>query len=164
MQMTIDGFMAPTLPEQTDTLAQARADLRSRLDDGSTCPCCGQYSRRYKRKLTKPMVAWLAWLVKSWRRRSHGWVDVRESTVRGGDYGKLVYWGLIEQRPHDDGSKRTSGMWRPTDRGIAFMDGALSVPSHVYVYGGTAEGFTESSVTVDDVVGAFNYAEMMGGA
>lgn len=163
MQMTIDGFMRPTLPEQTDTLAQARADLRSRLDDGVTCPCCGTFARRYKRKLTLPMVKWLAWLVGRWA-PLHRWVDVRESTVRGGDYGKLVYWGLVEQRPNDDKSKRTSGMWRPTDRGIAFMDARLTVPSHAFVYDGNVEGFTDVQVSIDDVAGAFDYSELMGGA
>ena len=74
MQMTIDGFMAPPEPEQTDTLTRARADLQSRLADGVTCPCCDQYAKIYRRPLNANMAIFLCSLVKISRDRVAGGV------------------------------------------------------------------------------------------
>jgi hypothetical protein len=51
-------------------------------------------------------------------------------TVQGGDPAKLRHWGLTERRPgkrHDGASQH--GWWRITDRGCAFVEGLISVPS-----------------------------------
>ncbi len=42
---------------QRDTLAEAIAEVRAKLDDGVTCPCCKQFAKRYRRKIHATMAA-----------------------------------------------------------------------------------------------------------
>lgn len=147
----------------TDTLAEARDTLRANLDDGSKCPCCDQFARRYKRKLNSDMARSLILIVDEYLHEPHdtSWVDIQEIDVRGGDYAKLRHWGLLESRPNDDDTKRTSGLWRPTELGIDFAQGRARMPSHVYIYNNKVDGFTDSTITIREALGdAFDYAEL----
>jgi hypothetical protein len=54
-------------------------------------------------------------------------------------------------------------MYRPTERGIAFAEGRLSVPSHVDLLCGEVIGFWPDAVDVRDALGdRFSYDELMG--
>ena len=170
MQMTIDGFMAPTLPEQTDTLAQARADLRSRLDDGSICPCCDKYARRYRRRFNSTMSRSLIWLVRSWEAKgSEGWIDVPAVAprwvVRSNQLPTIRWWSLAERPPNDDPLLKHSGLWRPTKNGVAFAHRRTHIQDTAVTYNGNVEAISGAYVDIVDTLGIrFNYAEMMGGA
>lgn len=98
------------------------------------------------------MVAWLDWLVAEWR-VDRAWVDVSEAPVRGGDYAKLRYWRLVEQKPATDdapaGASR-SGLWRPTPRGRKFAAGKIQVPTHVFVLRGRLIGRSDTTCTIDE--------------
>ncbi len=107
----------------TTTLKQAKDFLRLYAEKGVRCPCCKQYVKVYRRVLGSQMARWLIWLVRTWeqtdkarygstprfafdRRFEEGtdvgvWVYIRQSPVRGGDYAKLIHWGLVEQKPNE---------------------------------------------------------------
>lgn len=173
------------------TLKQAKDWLRLRANKGARCPCCKQYVKIYKRTLGSQMARWLIWLVRTWEhadkarygstprfsfdRRfeegtTHGvWVDIRQSPVRGGDYAKLIHWGLVEQKPNDNTKHngavdtRDSGYWRPTFKGIDFVKRSITVPSHVYLYDNIKLDEEKRMITIDDALGKkYSYAELMG--
>lgn len=131
---------------------------------GVHCECCGRPASLFKRALNKDMARFLCLLAV--RTRAAGkfvWIDVQKIDVRGGDYAKLRYWGLIEQKPNEDSAKRTSGFWRLTQKGLDFVDLKIGVPSHALVVsGGMLVGFVDSTVYINDVPN-FNYAELMRG-
>lgn len=140
-------------------LSEARAEVFARIDEGSACPCCDQHVKVYARPLYNVMGAWLIWAA-----RCGETVHVREGpAVRGGDFAKLVHWGLMEAV----GGART-GRWDVTHLGHAFVAGEIKVPSHVYLYNGRIwrrsgdDGFSSKLVSILDVLGTkFDYAELM---
>lgn len=158
------------------TVREARQVVYARLETGSSCPCCGQYARMYRRPLYDKMAAWLIWCVQAYDPEEAPWLHVNEGPVLqnrkgGGDFAKLAHWGLIEEQPRSDDAdhKRSSGYWRPTERGIAFAHGQIEVPSHVFLYDNRVQrqvgvdGFSPDNVSIFAALGKrFDYAELMG--
>ena len=79
------------------TLEQAKDWLRERINDGARCPCCEQYARAYKRKLSGGMVRTLIALY-HWSRDMDKpeWCHVEQDivapgVVRSRCYPKLRY-------------------------------------------------------------------------
>lgn len=162
------------------TLEEAKKWLRVRFGKGATCPACNQFVKLYKRKLNKSM-AYVLLLMDSHFRGDvvEEWLHVpsyiaemvsdhprRAAAVRG-DWAKLKYWGLIEEKPdvRADGSPRV-GYWKLTPLGRQFARRQVKVPSHVYSYNGeTLQRTVEEMVTIDDALGTeFSYDEIMGNA
>lgn len=153
------------------SLEDAKNWLRLRARKGAHCPCCKQHVKIYRRPLGSQMARWLIWLVRVYEAlpdlpKGHngirGWIDIRESPVRGGDYAKLVHWDLAENRANVDPELRTSGLWRPTPKGIDFVQRRIVVPSHVELYDNHPLGFSEEMIGIDAALGKwFNYEELM---
>jgi hypothetical protein len=162
------------------SLADARLWLMGRMDKGAECPCCRQYAKIYRRKLTSSM-AYALILICRYYRNVHDphslseWLHVPEwlsktsqfgATVRGGDWAKLVYWELIEPKTgseREDGSERV-GYYRLTEMGLRFVKGEVRVPRVALVY-------NQSLLRMDDTVKVdirealtekFDYGELMG--
>jgi len=143
-------------------LAKLRGHVSAQVDEGTTCPCCNQYVKRYKRALNSTMARWLIWLVRTSKDTPGGWVDIKRCPVRGGDYAKLMHWGMVTQAQADDGANR-SGMWRPTEQGIQFAYSALRVPSHVFLLTGEVDGWATTTTDIREALGKrFDYLELMG--
>ena len=143
-------------------LEDAREMVTDNLDAGISCPCCGQYARRYRRKMRSEIAYFLLWLVKKSRQNPDEWIDVRGIDVRGGDYAKASHWGLAFQRPNSDKSKRTSGLWMPSLLGEQFVDHKVKIPSHVYLYNHEVVGWSDESISIVDALGCkFDYEELM---
>lgn len=153
------------------TLADAKDWLRVRGKKGARCPCCRQHVEIYRRVLGSQMARWLIWLVRTWEHQGQGhpdklqntWIDIRQAPVRGGDYAKLRYWSLVEQKTSSrKADERDIGLWRPTYKGIDFVYRRVSVPSHVYVYDEQPLKFEERTVSVVEALGKrFSYQELM---
>jgi len=136
-------------------------------EEGINCPCCGQLVKIYKRKLNSGMAAALVWLVGEFK-RTQDWIDIPAKAprhvIKSREHGRLVHWGLIEQKPNEDSAKKTSGLWRPTLLGVDSVEGTVSVRSHVFLLNNEMQGFSDSSVFIKDALGSdFNYAELMRG-
>ena len=147
-----------------NTLAEARKRVQIGMDDadGIICPCCGQKAKRYRRTLTSEVGRFLIHLVGLFQRNNGDWVDVRRIDVRGGDYAKAAYWSLACKAPNTDPTKRTSGLWRPTLRGSAFVWGRVAVPRYAYVFNGQCERVDGPPTTIEEVLGkSFDYRELM---
>ena len=148
-----------------NALTDAAAHVRSNLDEGVSCPCCGQFAKRYRRKLNSSMAASLCWM---WGHARDLWINIPETApawiLKAREYPKLAWWGLIEELPkseHHNG--RTSGVWRVTPKGAEFVRGCLDVPMYAFVYNGDVEEFTETTTHIRKALGdRFSYDELMG--
>ena len=147
-------------------LAEARAWLQARLDDGVDCPCCDQHAQRYYRRVNSGMARWLIVLTHLSPPGAGGWASTRDvivhatsfrsfgSSIGSGEAPSLLpYWKLIETRPSEDSDKRHSGLWRPTDRGYAFVKGELAIPRTAVVYNNTLERLEGEEVTIRECLG-----------
>ena len=146
------------------TILDARNALMHNLDDGTICPVCDQYARRYKRKLNSSMARGLIWLVDASTEKS--WVNIHALPMiqsrRGGEFSKLVHWGLVEAKPNEDPHKKDSGWWRPTQEGIDFAMGHTNVPVYVYLYNNEVDFTSDKVGSIQDALGKeFSYEELM---
>lgn len=158
--------------EGTSTIEEASAMVMSgRWErDGIHCPCCGQLSKVYRRSITRSMAK-VAFAM--YARGRADWHNVPEllrtvpylrgAAGQGGDWAKLVYWGIVErvQAERGDGSKRT-GIAKLTDQGIAWMENRLTLRRWALVYDGDCIGFDGPDVSIYDALPRdFEYREIL---
>jgi hypothetical protein len=156
------------------TLSQATEYLSKNLNDGVACPCCGQFAKRYRRKITSSMAYALILINRAHKQYPEKkWLHVERylkqlpgvPTSMRGDFAKLIYWDLIvkEDRIRDDGSSR-NGYYAITSAGRSFVSGGLSVPKYVLIYNNQFQGFEGDYITIKQSLGSkFNYNELMNG-
>lgn len=150
-------------------LSEARAATLAAIDKGTTCPCCDQYVRLYKRKLNANMAEFLCSLVRNYQVKhliadydEDVWIHFKECKFTGLDYAYLALWGLMETKANLDPAKKGSGLWRPTQKGIDFARGKVSVPSHVHIYNNVVMGWSDTTVSIREAFDRyFDYAELM---
>lgn len=150
------------------SLSHAQAILRDQVMAGEAvpCPCCTQLCKVYKRQIHATMALALIIMYRDGGDQD-GWVHLPRllagtAAARGGDQGKLVYWGLIEELPdkREDGGR--AGWWRVTPRGAAFVRHALRVPKYAHVFDGRVLRLDGDMVSIVDCLGKkFDYRELM---
>lgn len=149
------------------TLAQVKKQTMEKAQDkGCECPVCGQFVKVYARTITSTMARQLIY---AWHMYGDGQLFHVKHLVMGmsgvGDFPKLEHWGMISQQWHQvgDEGKRTSGLWRITDRGAEFLKGELAVPKYVFLYNAIKRGESvDETITIRDAPGKkFNYVELM---
>ena len=139
-----------------------KAFLRANYEKGCRCPACDQHVKLYKRPLGAGMARSLILISKGPKIGASGWVDIKSIDVRGGDYAKLRYWGLLEQRPNADPKTKDSGVWRVTQKGLKFINDQIRVPSHAHVYNDKVRAFSDVDVNIRQALGkAFDYSQLM---
>lgn len=154
-------------PVDQKTVKEAREDLMQKVEDGEqvTCPVCDQNCKMYKRKLNVMQAVFICWLVRRWIENGGEWINVPKEYPKniGGEYGKLVHWKLAELKPNDeDPSKKTSGLWRPTQKGIDFVAERITVPKHIFLYNNELHSVSEEQTTIRESLGEkFDYEELM---
>lgn len=133
------------------TIAEAQPILREEGKNGGThCPLCSQRVQVYKRTITAQMAYALILLY-----RRDGWATWPELLDnRRGDEAKLRYWSLVECV--------NGSLWRVTELGRQFVEGAATVPKFALVYNSRVLGFEGEPVTIHDALGnRFDLAELM---
>lgn len=161
--------------ERTTSLTEAKRWLKDRLPDGAFCPCCEQLAKVYKRKLGSAM-AFVLVLVD--RHKGDEWIHIPSyinaqslkpvwaAAVRGGgDYAKLIHWGLLERAPNqerEDGSDR-AGYYKITSAGRKFVRNKIRVPRHIWFYDGEPlNREDDETVSIGEALGdKFDYSELM---
>ena len=141
---------------------------------GKHCPCCGQFAKIYKRGLGATQAFGLISLFNLSFDRHFNEVNSLQffhtseimanygCRTQGGDFVKAAYWGLIEEMFNNDERKKNSGMWRLTNRGVAFVKGVIELPAFAFVYDGKVQGFTTETVNIRKALHKrFDYAELM---
>jgi hypothetical protein len=161
--------MAEKLYTEAEVLAIVKDKLREQLEKGAPCPVCTQFCKIYKRKIYSTPARGLLQLYKLTEAENEEYFHITriEALNRsgGGDFAKLTYWGLVEEKPKEDDDEttgRTSGFWKITDLGRMFARNEVTVPSHVKLYDGRKLGFTTGRVGIKEVLGKnFDYEELM---
>ncbi len=132
---------------------------------GMSCPECEQHVQLYVRKLSRTMVCALAWLVRRYQKNGNKWIVMNKAAPRwvvtAPQLSTTKHWGLVRRKANKDSTRRTSNTYKPTKRGIAFIEGRLSVPAEVFLYNDSLRARSIELVTVRDVVYQFDYGELM---
>lgn len=158
------------------TLHDTKQYLREHWDEGAECPACTQFVKIYRRKITSSMAYALILLYQYFENNpGQEWVHMNDYLnsieglpfpVKSGDNAKLRYWDLLEEKPEmrDDKSDR-AGYWKITELGRQFVQGEVTVKSHVKVFNSKRYGdLIGEEITVHDALGSrFNYSELMQG-
>tara|TARA_Y100000310_G_C20329247_1_gene644470 strand:- start:191 stop:715 length:525 start_codon:yes stop_codon:yes gene_type:complete len=159
------------------TLQDAQEWVEDHREEGVECPCCGQFAKVYRRSVNGAMahaLILIAFGTKVGEADADGWLHVptflcqktTRVTVRGGDFAKLRYWGLLEEKPgmvRDDGSKR-AGFWRITEKGLHFVLKKVKIPKYALIYNNSMIGFAGPDVGVVECLGKkFDYSALMAG-
>ena len=175
----VDGAKARSVLERAftpETLHEAKAALHSRLEKGAVCPCCGQFAKRYVRRMSSIICRWLIAFARASGGDRTKWVHVREcghilggesSAARSGDYAKARWWGLVEAGLEEDeeSDKGSSGTWRLTESGWQFVANQLLVREQVVVYNNDPIEFQGKEVSIVTGLGTkFSYSSLMGPA
>ncbi len=88
-------------------------------------------------------------------------IPASEIPTRGGDYGKLAHWGLIEFEDGPPGTgRRAAGKVRPTKTGAAFALDRQSIQSHVVLFANRRLQLDGAQIGIRDVPN-FDYSEVM---
>ena len=164
---------------QTTTIAAAHQTLIGKLDKGVICPVCTQFAKRYARPIRAGMVLGLGVLYAYDNNHPAEWCHVEKEfkrvrpEVRGGDWCKLRFWGMIEPAPkHEDDAldmetsdseNPRSGLWRITPRGRDFIDGSIRVQERALVFNNKCYGFSGQMMNVLQIMqaGGFQYGDIM---
>lgn len=148
-------------PSPATPLAQVRAWLRLKLDDGTRCPACEQFCKVYQRKLNSGMARSL---IAMYRAGGTDFVHIpTEIGARSREEGKLAYWALVEEQKENRPDGGRAGYWRVTDKGEQFVLGLVKVPKYARVYDGRCLELTGDFIVIQDALGdSFDYGELMG--
>ena len=140
---------------------------------GAKCPCCNQKVKMYARKFNATMAYGLLLMYDFGKIQGFdNWVKMNEEIASKGipssniEYAKLRYWGLAEEKPNKDESKKDSGYWRITTKGRNFANNYISIESHLMIYNNkvVAKHPKNKTVSITEALGKrFNYTEMMRG-
>jgi hypothetical protein len=159
------------------TLEWAKKWVIENRGTGVNCPCCDQFVKIYRRKVTSSMAMVLVAMYHQFKTMPPTvFLDVPDwmsktvahrypAATRGGDYAKLRYWGLIETQPgmlRPDGSGRT-GLWRITDYGNKFVRREATIWCAAYTCNDSFLGYdTSKAIYIESCLGKkFDYSELM---
>jgi hypothetical protein len=163
--VTGQGIQPPFRPAMA--LVEARELLRGLADDGSTCPCCTQRVKVYRRNLTSVAARAVLALYEECGRGWGHMGDVARKRLadvahQGGYLVLAQHWGLIEEdtRKRSDGGRQ--GWWRVTALGELWLRGEEPVPKYARVYNGRCLGLHGDLVTVRDALGeGFDFGHLV---
>lgn len=104
-----------------------------------------------------------------WERYFHMADEIKVSVKVGGNWARLRYWGLIEEKAKqaDDGKDTLrSGYWRLTTKGKAFLQAVTVIPKYITLFNADFKGFKDENDTINvrDVFAKkkdFSYSEVM---
>jgi hypothetical protein len=147
---------------------EVRKWLEGTISEGAICPCCGQIARVYVRTLSSAISVALILICRTALAQADEWVHVPtllsnwpELMRGGGEYGKAVHWDLLEARMDAEGEGK--GWYRPTEKGIAFVEEAIMLPEYVHIYDGRRIEFSGRNIGVRDSLGTkYRYEDLRG--
>ncbi len=161
--------LANTLQDVAVSVAKRIFMVQIEEADGGVCPCCDRFGKVYKRKHDRVMAEGLLWLYELSRKHgmekfhNKGNKSPRHVVRNGGSLAFNRHWGMVQQKPNPkDPSKRTSGQWRITTKGVWFVEGRLTIPKYCTIYNKVPWRFSEEKTDISGSLGRpFHYRELM---
>jgi hypothetical protein len=137
-------------------VVDAREKLRTLAAEGHECPVCEQHVKVYRRPLTAVSARAVVALYREHHREYGHMPEVAqkylpEHATQGGYLTLAHHWDLIEPQPLQQRGR--PGMWRVTGMGVDWLNGDLTVPSHVLLYNNRPLGYEGEPVSVSHVLG-----------
>ena len=139
--------------------------------EGGICPCCDRFTKIYTRKFNKAMAESLVWLFSETVRGAvdkYGYTSIGDNAPRyvirnGGSLASCRWWGFVEKKENSDEKKHSSGTWRITVKGKAFVRGDITIASHIKTYNTeNIKSIEDNQTTIQQALGRpFNYKELM---
>jgi len=151
--------------DSTETLRAAKARVMAKLISGDegVCPCCGQFCKLYQRKFNANMAQFLLSLIKIQRQSGQQWIHYSACRFTGRDYPYIAFWGLAETAPSATGQKRTTGQWRPTEKGILFANNQIRIAQHLFIFNNEILCPSKQTIGIAEALNnPFQYNELMG--
>lgn len=156
--------------DHIDFIKEPTTEFMSRIIDGEkfNCPCCERHSQLYKRKIHSDAAKKLVKLKTLGGDKDfvHTSLLLDRGNTSVGDFSKAKHWGLIVEKPNGDNtSKKTSGFWKLTELGDAFVMNKVHIRQHAHVFNDELFGFSGENVNIIDCLSGkgFNYYELMRG-
>lgn len=159
-----------------ETIQEAKDFLfaMENFNKGSTCPCCDQFVKLYRRPIHTTMARMLIKLYhfdKLFHPMEDRFIHVRYiadgiSPTGSNDFSKFTFWKMLEEKPKDENDLkgRTSGHWRITEQGKLFVENSLTVTKYVLLYNDTFYGLMGGRISIRDALGRnFDYDKLMEG-
>lgn len=156
---------------------QAELDFsKSFLDDliargDMECPCCKRKARVSPLKVHSTLAEMLCKLYRA-SIRINGVADSyvhltqfpASKTTSGRDFSIVHHWGIAEpMKASPDENKRSSGMWRLTQKGVEFVNGRLAIPRNAFVFDNRVVDYSQENVTIHTALGDdFDWFELIG--
>lgn len=152
--------------------------MKARAHNGVRCPCCAQEVKVVEKPIHAFMARTLIILhLHFLKDPATKWVHVNSHldgiaitfgiALKGGEWPKLIYWGLIEEIPKTEKTEsgKRVGYYRLTEKGVSFAKGEAKVPRAAIIYNDRFLGLTtDREVSIQDVLGKdLNYTELMAG-
>jgi hypothetical protein len=141
-------------------LSEMREHVRDvlRRDGEDWCGACGQKIFYYRRPLNQAMAKTLVRLILAGGLEEY----VHAAGLRGDNHevSQLVWWSLVVPDPakREDGGKR--GAYGVTEKGLAWYEDRIKIPSHARVFNAHCFGLTGDLIAMDETL-PFNYRELM---
>lgn len=137
-------------------------------NEGLICPGCGQFFKKYKKRCHTEMALFLIKLVKMWKRHMRYYTtrELFPKDHKATTEGVLLrHWGLIEVLEAHNTAGAPAGSYRPTEKGLQFVHGVISIPSHVHLVNNRGVGFSDKMITIKEALGTkFDYDVLMSGS
>jgi hypothetical protein len=131
---------------------------------GCICPCCGRLVKTYKRKLNSSMSQELItlYLLSVNDSKTKYYHHTHFAKVSSGELSKLKHWGLVCEKNNNSQSKKTSGFWGITEKGILFVQNKITVEKYIYILDAKLISSSKETITITQSLGnKFNYNELL---
>lgn len=138
---------------------------------GERCPRCNQWAQKYHRNINDAMVLGLLACVTIFK-KSNDWVHYNDIDKivfdrhgkKPAEFSKLRFWGFIIKCPNDNPRKKSSGYWKPTETGIAFLRGETKAMKRAWLYDNKLVDWEGPQITVMEALSKkFDYQKLMKG-
>lgn len=135
------------------TIQEGKDYIRKNINGGVICACCEQVIRITKSTPTKKAISSLCNLVMQFQKNqtplhiTKFYVDIKDR-----NFPWLVWWELVKRVDNIDETKRTSGIYYPTQKGIDFVFNKIKIHKYVNRLMGNIIGYDEPLIGIHDVL------------
>lgn len=150
-------------PETTVILReQLKDDMKP---DGTHCPVCKQFCKEWCKSIVSTSAAELCRLVSMYKGQPIHHDDFAV-VKKDRNFSQLDLWGLIVPASNQDTSKRASGMWSPTQLGVDFVLGRVTLKKYITTFNNVVVDNPPGTADVDiDIYDAlqqkYDHAKLM---
>lgn len=125
------------------------------------CPCCNQKIQVWRKSIISTAVASLCQLVRMYDGKPiHH--DKFTVLLKDRNFSQLVLWGLIEPAAPRTATENSAGMWSPTEKGIQFVKGQITIPQYVETYNNNLLSFDGPEIGVIEALRQkFDYNDLL---